>query len=84
MSTPTSNDNIELLVTQLKTLRLQQAQELHVLLHNCQQQETRLMLRLEHASINRQYHNAATSSAYDDSLIEEVSQPPTTVTILKR
>ena len=79
MTTPGNDNDIDSILTELKTLRLQQAQELHVLLHNHRQQENRLMLRLENATLQRQYHDAVESSSFTDSSIEEVP-PPVPVT----
>ena len=73
MSNSHADGDIDAILRELKTLRLRQAQELTVLLHNHRQQESRVMLRLDSAVLQRTYHDAVDSTSIDDSSIEDVT-----------
>lgn len=75
MSNDAPDESVESAIHSLKELRLNQARELMVLLHNHCQQESWLIQRLESANFCKTYHDAMDSDSVSYSSVEEVTPP---------
>ena len=78
MSDNTPEESVESAIHALKELRLNQARELMVLLHDHRRQESRLIQRLESAQFRETYHDAMESDSVSYSSVEDIT-PPTAV-----